>query len=113
MALAAEAYRLAKHMPRSEDYRLTNQLLRAAASVPANLAEGYGRGTRKEFARYVSIARGSLAETETFLVLIANVKLLEERQTEEALSMCAELSKMVTARLLRLREPTAIEPPEP
>jgi four helix bundle protein len=73
MALAAEAYRLARLLPKEEQYRLTGQILRAAASVPANIAEGHARGTRKDYAHFVSIARGSLAETETFLQLAADV----------------------------------------
>ncbi len=65
MRLAAEAYRLGALMPKVEQFRLTNQLLRAAASIPANIAEGHARGTRKDYAHFVTIARGSLAETET------------------------------------------------
>src|SRR5713226_4613662 len=76
MRLAAEAYRLAKVLPKAEEYRLTSQLLRAAASVPANIAEGHARGTRKDYAHFVSIARGSLAETETILLLLVEVDLL-------------------------------------
>ena len=109
MDLAEEAYRLGKILPRSEEFRLTSQLLRAAASVPANLAEGHGRGTRGEFARYVSIARGSLAETETFLLLANRAELLDADQTKIALGLCTELSKMVTSLLLRLRDQTRAE----
>jgi len=76
MRLATEAYRLTKALPRSEEYRLTSQLLRAAASVPANIAEGHARGTRKDYAHFISIARGSLAETETVLLLLVEVELL-------------------------------------
>src|SRR3954452_4737041 len=59
-------------MPRSEEFRITSQLLRASASVPANVAEGWTRATRKDYARFVSIARGSVAEVETFLLLSVN-----------------------------------------
>ena len=69
MRLAADIYGLAKKMPKAEEYRLTSQMLRSAASVPAKIAEGHSRGPRKEFANFVSIARGSLAETETFVML--------------------------------------------
>jgi four helix bundle protein len=110
MELAAEAYRLGKLMPKDEQYRLTSQLLRAAASVPANLAEGHARGTRKDYAHFVDIARGSLAETETFLMLIIKVGLLDSRATSAALGLCTELSKILTALLQRLREPTPRQP---
>jgi four helix bundle protein len=69
MDLAAECYRLARLMPAPEEFRMTSQLVRAAASVPANVAEGWMRSSRKDYARFVSIARGSLAEVETFLLL--------------------------------------------
>lgn len=104
MDLAADAYRLARLMPRSEEFRLTSQLLRAAASVPANLAEGHARGTRKDYAHFVDIARGSLAEAETYLLLAIKVELLSERDATSALSLCTELSKILTALLRRLRE---------
>ena len=104
MELAAETYRLAKLMPRSEEWRLVNQMLRAAASVPANIAEGHGRGTRKDYANFVAIARGSLAETETYLLLAIDVGLLDGEQTQKALSLCLESSKMLNALLNRLRE---------
>ena len=104
MELAAEAYRLGKVMPRAEEHRLTSQLLRAAASVPANIAEGHARGTRKDYANFINIARGSLAETETFLMLAVKVGLLDAKATVAALSLCTELSKILTALLFRLRE---------
>jgi four helix bundle protein len=103
MRLAAESYRLAKLMPKAEEYRLTGQLLRAAASVPANIAEGHSRGTRKDYANFVSIARGSLAETETILLLLVDVELLREEQVRPALELCAETGRMMNALLGRLR----------
>ncbi len=65
MRLAAEAYRLAKVLPKAEEYRLTSQLLRAAASVPANIAERHARGTRKDYAHFVTIAARLRDSTET------------------------------------------------
>ena len=106
MDLAAEAYRLGKYMPKVEEYRLTSQLLRAAASVPANIAEGHARGTRKDYANFVNIARGSLAETETFLMLAIKVDLIKQTDADRALALCTELSKILTGLLRRLRETT-------
>jgi len=56
MDLAVEIYRLAEMLPRSETYRLVSQMTRAAAYVPANIAEGRARATRKDFANFVAIA---------------------------------------------------------
>ena len=107
MQLAAAAYGLAKRMPRSEEYRLVSQLLRAAASVPANIAEGHARGTRKDFAHFISIARGSLAETETLLQLAIDVELLVQGDVETAFSLAREVSRMLTSLLARFRESPA------
>ncbi len=103
MRLAAEAYRLAKLLPKAEEYRLTSQLLRAAASVPANIAEGRARGTRKDYAHFVSIARGSLAETETILLLLIEVDLLTSERVQTALELCSEVGRMLNGLLARLR----------
>ena len=104
MGLAEEAYRLAKLLPRTEQNRLTGQLLRAAASVPANIAEGHARGTRKDYANFVNIARGSLAEAETFLLLAVRTGLLTQEHAATALGLTAELGKMLTVLRQRLND---------
>lgn len=70
IALAKGTYRLASRLPHIEQYGLCAQLRGAATSIPANLAEGAARGSTRDFARFVSIAQGSLAELETHLVLV-------------------------------------------
>jgi four helix bundle protein len=67
--LAEEAYRLAKKLPKVEEYGLGSQMRRAAVSVPANIAEGHGRRGNREFARFLGIAHGSLVEIETLVAL--------------------------------------------
>jgi four helix bundle protein len=95
MDFAAECYRLAKLMPKAEEFRITGQLLRAAASVPANLAEGWMKATRKDYARFVSIARGSLAEAETFLLLSIRAALLPEHETDKAMAIANRLGRQL------------------
>ena len=97
MDFAAEFYRLAKLMPKAEEFRITGQLLRAAASVPANVAEGWMRSSRKDYARFVSIARGSLAEAETFLLLSVRTNLLPEEETVSALATADKLGRQLNA----------------
>ncbi|MBO5905120.1 MAG: four helix bundle protein [Kiritimatiellae bacterium] len=65
MDLVDIIYKLIKTFPKTENYRLCDQLSRAAVSIPSNIAEGNGRGTRQDYARFLSIARGSLYETMT------------------------------------------------
>ncbi|MCW5652549.1 MAG: four helix bundle protein [Hydrogenophaga sp.] len=68
-ALARRIYEITEAFPRNEMFGLTSQLRRAAVSIPSNLAEGAGRSTRKEFAHFVTMARGSLNEMETQVLL--------------------------------------------
>jgi four helix bundle protein len=69
MALAVDIYSATDTFPRDERYSLTDQIRRAAVSVPSNIAEGAGRQTRKEFVNYLHMAQGSLSELDTQLEL--------------------------------------------
>jgi four helix bundle protein len=92
MQLAKGLYRLTDKFPRKEQYRMTSQLIRAAISIPANIAEGDSRGSRKDYAHFVSIARGSAAELETM-----DVELAASEEFSEALAQTEEVSRMLTA----------------
>ena len=94
MDLAEAVYRLTREFPKAEEFRLTSQLVRAAASVPANIAEGNARPGRKDYARFVGIARGSLAETETFLMLARRVKLSSAESIDPVLSHADRVGRM-------------------
>ncbi len=113
MDFAAECYRLAKLMPKAEEFRITSQLLRAAASVPANVAEGWMRSSRKDYARFISIARGSLAEAETFLLLSVRTGLLSDKDTASALALADTLGRQLNALWSRLAKPPGPQSPNP
>ena len=102
MKLAEEVYRLTKQLPKTETYGLMDQLRRAAVSVPSNIAEGYGRESTTEYARYLKIARGSLYEIETQLYLCEALEYLDHTAVAQALSLSAEIGKMLNTMLRRL-----------
>ena len=99
MALATEVYRLTKNLPKDELYGLTNQLRRAVVSIPSNIAEGNGRLSQREYARFLSIARGSKSEVETQLLLCVSLGYLQQSEVDTALNLCVEISKMLSAML--------------
>ncbi|MGA2032457.1 MAG: four helix bundle protein [Thermoguttaceae bacterium] len=97
---AAECYRVTKSFPRGELFGMTSQIRRAAASIPANIAEGQGRDHTKEFLNHLSIARGSLKELETHLLLCQKVALLKEADLPPLMTLCERISQMLS----RLRQ---------
>jgi four helix bundle protein len=103
-AATLEVYRLTKAFPADERYRLTDQLCRAAASVPTNMAEGKGRGSVAEFRQFLVIARGSIEETRYLLLLAKDLGLLPAPVHADLEARYTEISKMTNA-LLRALKP--------
>lgn len=102
MDLAALVHAVARAMPKIGAVRDDHPDDRAVASVPANIAEGYQRGTRKDYARFIGIARGSLAETQTFLLLAERVGHLPLQAIEPSLAAAEEVGRMLTQLKRRL-----------
>ena len=102
MDLAVQVYRLTARFPKNETYRLTSQVTRAAASVPANIAEGNARASRRDYANFLAIAKGSLNETETFLILALRLGYLREHELAPTMFLITEIGKMLTALRARL-----------
>lgn len=96
MDLAEQCYRATRCFPKEELFGLTSQIRRAASSVPANIAEGQGRQHTKEFLNHLSIARGSLMELETHLVLSRRVELVSEESVLPLLALAEEISRMLS-----------------
>jgi four helix bundle protein len=97
MTLAKSIYALVDRFPKKEEFRLTSQLIRAAISIPANIAEGNSRGSRKDYAHFVSIARGSAAEVETLLLLAKEVGLAPPDAFTEASEITTRVGQMLNA----------------
>ena len=97
MDLAVECYEATKTFPREELFAMTSQIRRAASSIPANIAEGHGRGSRKEYRQFLRTAQASLRELETHLLLSARVKLLPEPVAAKLLRTADQLGRMLQA----------------
>jgi four helix bundle protein len=95
MSLAREVYRVTENFPKHQRYGLVSQMQRAAISVPANIAEGRSRHSGNEFAYFLNIARGSLAELETYLILSHDLDYIASTKSEELLSSANEITKML------------------
>ena len=95
MELAEACYRISKAVPASEGYGLTSQVRRSSASVPANIAEGYGRGATGSYTHFLKVARGSLKELETHLLLAGRVEVADAKLLEPLLERSAALGKML------------------
>jgi four helix bundle protein len=97
MALAATIYEVSRSWPKEETYGLTAQVRRAAVSVCANIAEGYGRENRGSYIQFLRIAQGSLKEVETHLEIAARIGI----ETDQRIAGPLEQSESV-GKLLRL-----------
>lgn len=104
MDVAEAVYALARRMPKQEEYRLTAQMIRAAVSVPANIAEGHARATRRDYAHFISISRGSAAELETLLLLVVRAKFASEADLAPLFAELESVSRMLNRLHARLKE---------
>jgi four helix bundle protein len=114
MDLAVAIHRVSRSLPRAEMFGLVAQLNRAAVSVPSNIAEGSARRTTKEFVAFLHVARGSLAEVETQLMLARRVGYLEAKMILESEELINEVGRLLNAVLAglrrRLEERSALSP---
>lgn len=95
MDLAAAAYEIARKLPKEELFALSAQIRRASSSIPANIAEGYGRQSSAELARFLRISQGSLRELETHLLLAVRVGMLRDADITEAMDLCSRAGRML------------------
>lgn len=93
--LCLKIYKTTEEFPKSELYGLTNQMRRAAVSIPSNIAEGQRRRSRKEFLQFLSISRGSCAELETQISLSISLGFISPDKGNELLKYADEVSMLI------------------
>ncbi len=101
--LVVETYRLTARFPAAEKYGLVNQLRRSASSVPANIAEGHGRNTTRDYASYLYNARGSVEETRYFLLLARDLNYLSPDGYQKIEAEYEKVSKMLNGLIKSLK----------
>jgi len=104
IALVDLIYDLSEPFPHRELYGLSNQLRRAAVSVPSNIAEGQTHFTKPDFKRFLRTAKGSLAEIETQLIIAGNRKYISKEILDSALKQVDELSRIIAGLIASLGE---------
>ena len=103
MLLARETYKLVKFLPVEERYALSDQMRRAAVSIPSNIAEGQARNTSKEFIQFLHIAKGSNAELITQLLLCVDFGYLTEEKIQHARQLSYKVAQLLSALIRSLK----------
>jgi four helix bundle protein len=100
--LVNEIYKTTRPFPKEEMYCLTSQIRRAAISVPANIAEGWGRGTTKNYIQFLEISRGSLFELNTLIIIAYNQEYISKKSCDEIENKLNEIGRMLNALITKL-----------
>ncbi|MEQ8674232.1 MAG: four helix bundle protein [Aggregatilineales bacterium] len=101
--LVLEIYKATQNFPNTEQYGLTSQIRRAAISIPANIAEGCGKNTEIELARYMQISMGSASELEYHILLAHDLKYLSDDLYRDLNSRVVEVKRMLAPFINKLR----------
>jgi four helix bundle protein len=100
--ITLDVYTLSKQFPKEELFGLTSQMRRCSSSVPANIAEGCGRESEKEFKRFLIIANGSATELEYFLILTKDLKLADKESIEKLIEKVDQLKRSLNRLISKL-----------
>nr|WP_050026247.1 four helix bundle protein [Verrucomicrobium sp. BvORR034] len=101
MALVREIYLVSRNFPKEEQFGLTQQLRRAAVSIPSNIAEGNGRGSNSDYVRFLQYSRGSLFETQTQLELCRDLGFLSDQNHNPLAALGSEIERMLNTIISR------------
>lgn len=100
--LVNEIYKATKPFPKEELYCLTSQIRRAAISISANIAEGWGRGTTKNYIQFLEISRGSLFELNTLIIISYNQEYISKETCDDIENKLNEIGRMLNALITKL-----------
>lgn len=103
VALATGLYKVTEPFPSEEKFGLVSQIRRSATSIPANIAEGWGRGSTREYIQFLCVARGSLMELVTHLVISDRLGYLMHQNYRELRAATEQVGKMLNALIAALR----------
>lgn len=101
--LSVAIYKTTMTFPKEEVYSLTSQIRRSCVSIAANIAEGCGRGSEADFARFLQISLGSANELEYYLLLCRDIGLLEAEDYDKLNNNAREVGKMLTSLILKVK----------
>lgn len=102
MELVKLTYLLIRKLPKEETYALSDQMRRAAISIPSNIAEGNGRKSKTEYIRFLDISRGSLYELETQLNIGVMLEFFNDNDVKEIFGLITEVNKMINSLITKL-----------
>ena len=101
--LTLEIYRLTRSFPKEEMFALTSQMKRSSSSIPTNIAEGCGRGSDKDFCRFLYISYGSANELEYQILLSVDLQFINYEDGENLLNQIEEIKKMLNGLIMKVR----------
>ena len=104
MDLAEAVYEITDKFPKTEIFGITDQIRRAAVSIPSNIAEGKGRDSTKDFVRFLNIAKGSLYELQTQCILSNKIGYLSHQDCKLIVSQCEDLAHKIKGLIKRLQK---------
>ena len=107
MDMTESLYRKVKKLPKEETYALGDQMRRAAISIPSNIAEGFGRNSKKEYLQFLYIANGSVSELETQLMLCVRINYLKESEIQSILTLLSEIGTIIMTITKKLNSDTS------